>query len=752
MNALAIKTYWGFRPSRVSNLVLVVHKSLLLKMLLPICLVVTVMVASIGLYTPTAVVDTALDEAVVKGLQTADQLRALRSFYSANVVSKAVKDGAKASASYKNDPTAIPVPTTFILDVAQAFSNDQVKIGLVSPYPWPTRAGRVLDDFQRTAWDKLSLDPESHVERREIVNGREVLRVAVGDRMDASCVACHNSNPQSPKRDWKIGDVRGIIEVVRPIDQITQGAQALSWHLVVGIAAAGLALVAALSALGLQLVRPLRDLAGSINNIARGHVHEQVPHTTRVDELGTVARALMNMQEQTNERMRAEEQISHMAHHDALTGLPNRVLFGSELQRALSEWLPDETVAVFCLDLDRFKQVNDTLGHPVGDALLQSVAERLSSFNSDTTLVARLGGDEFSLIQVGATQPDDARSLGEQIIARLSEPYEIRGYQVVIGASVGISLSPFDGDSANDLLKNADLALYRAKTEGRGTLRFFESGMDAQMLARRELELDLRRALVNDEFELYYQPLVNINSDTICGFEALIRWNHPSRGMVSPVEFIPLAEEVGEIEAIGAWVLKTACREAVTWPDEIKVAVNLSPVQFRSGSLVLHVMSALAASRLQANRLELEITEGLLLQDTESTLATLHQIRNLGVRISMDDFGTGYSSLSYLRKFPFDKIKIDQSFVRDLSEADGCMAIVRAVMDLGSSLGMSTTAEGVETAEQLAHLKREGCVEAQGYLISRPRPASAVAEMLFEQLLAGRQGGTISSKHHLLTA
>ena len=738
MNALAIEKPWDFRSLRLPQLITALQSSLLLKMLVPICLVVAAMVIAISIYTPKAVVDTALEEAVVKGLQTADQLRALRAFYSENVVSKAVKDGAKASASYKNDPSAIPVPTTFILDVAQAFSNDQVKVGLVSPFPWPTRAGRVLDDFQREAWDKLSLDPGAHFERREVVNGREVLRVAVGDRMDASCVACHNSNAQSPKRDWKVGDVRGIIEVVRPIDQITRGAQALSWHLVVGISVAGIALFAALSALGLQLVRPLRDLAGSINNIAKGCLHERVPHTARVDELGIVARALMNMQEQTNERMRAEEQISHMAHHDALTGLPNRVLFGSELERALSEWLPDETVAVFCLDLDRFKQVNDTLGHPVGDALLRAVADRLQSFVSDRILVARLGGDEFAVIQVGAEQPHESTGLGEQIIARLSEPYEIRGYQIVIGASVGVSLAPHDGDGADDLLKNADLALYRAKTEGRGTLRFFEPGMDAQMLARRELELDLRRALVNREFELYYQPLVNIDSDAICGFEALIRWNHPTRGMVSPVEFISLAEEVGEIESIGAWVLKTACREAATWPEEIKVAVNLSPLQFRSGSLVLHVMSALSASRLKAERLELEITEGLLLQDTEATLATLHQLRDLGVRISMDDFGTGYSSLSYLRKFPFDKIKIDRSFVRDLAETDGCMAIVRAVMDLGYGLGMSTTAEGVETAEQLAHLRREGCVEAQGYLISPPRPASAVAEMLFTQLLSGK--------------
>ena len=718
------------QPARPRALVDFIRRSVILKLIVPTCIVVGIVLIAISLYTPKAVVDAALEEAVTKSLQTADQLKALRAFYSANVVAKAVKGGAKASPGYKDDPLAIPVPTTFLLDVAQAFSNDQISVGLVSPFPWPMRAGRVLDDFQRYAWDQISRDPNARIERREILNGREVLRVAVGDTMDASCVACHNSNPQSPKRDWKVGDVRGIIEIVRPIDQITRGAQKLSTRLVVGVALAGLILSVALLSMGLRLVRPMRDLAAVIHLIAAGRLRESVPHTSRGDELGTVARALTHLQEQTSERLRAEAQINHMAHHDSLSGLPNRVLFGEELARALEAREPREAVAVFCLDLDRFKAVNDTLGHPVGDRLLKAVAGRLRTCMGEKASVARLGGDEFAIIQTSDRHPVEATILAERVIAELSAPYEVEGYQVAVGASVGIAVAPIDGENAHDLLKNADLALYRAKAEGRGLFRFFEPEMDAKMQARRELELDLRRALVNGEFELHYQPLISIEGGGVCAFEALLRWHHPSRGMIPPIEFIPLAEEVGEIEAIGAWVLRTACREAAAWPAHVRVAVNLSPLQFRSGSLVLHVTSALASSHLPAARLELEITESLMLQETEIVLSTLHQIRDLGVHIALDDFGTGYSSLSYLRKFPFDKIKIDRSFVRDLSDTSESMAIVRAVIGLGYGLGMSTTAEGIETEEQLERLRQEGCMEAQGFLISPPRPASAIAAII----------------------
>ena len=431
------------------------------------------------------------------------------------------------------------------------------------------------------------------------------------------------------------------------------------------------------------------------------------------------------------ERRRAEARISHMAHHDALTDLPNRLLFRERLDEALVRMRRhDEGLAILCLDLDHFKDVNDTLGHPVGDKLLRAVARRLSGALRESDVVARLGGDEFAIIQTSIATPEDASHFAIRLVELIGEPYDIDGHHVIVGASVGIALAPGDGDNPDRLLKNADMALYRAKGDGRGTFRFFEPEMDARVQARRALELDLRKALVAGEFEMFYQPLVNLSDNAVTGFEALLRWRHPVRGMVSPADFIPLAEEIGLIVPLGEWVLRQACAEAATWPDHVKVAVNLSPVQFKSRNLLPAVMMALASSGLPATRLELEITESVLLSESEANLATLHQLRALGVRISMDDFGTGYSSLSYLRTFPFDKIKIDQSFVRELSASGDCMAIVRAVAGLGSSLGIPTTAEGVETDEQLEWLRGEGCTEVQGYLFSPPRPAHEIARLL----------------------
>jgi diguanylate cyclase (GGDEF)-like protein/PAS domain S-box-containing protein len=436
------------------------------------------------------------------------------------------------------------------------------------------------------------------------------------------------------------------------------------------------------------------------------------------------------------ERKQAEARIAHMAHHDALTGLPNRVLFHERLADALAHVRragSGASLAVHCLDLDHFKSVNDTLGHPLGDLLLKAVAGRLRGCLGEDALVARLGGDEFAVIQPVAqgagSAPNEAGALASRLIGAISAPYDIQGHELVIGASIGIALAPGDGDAADVLLRNADMALYRAKAEGRGTSHFFEPEMDRTVQARRQLELDLRKAFANGEFELYYQPLVNLGTNAVTGFEALLRWRHSERGMVSPTEFIPLAEEIGLIVPLGEW-MREACKEAARWPADVKVAVNLSPAQFRSRGLVQAVISALAHSRLPALRLELEITESVLLGETEANLATLHQLREIGARISMDDFGTGYSSLSYLRSFPFDKIKIDRSFVRELVERPDCVAIIRAVAGLGASLGIATTAEGVETAEQLERLRREGCTEVQGFLFSPPRPACELAALM----------------------
>jgi len=430
------------------------------------------------------------------------------------------------------------------------------------------------------------------------------------------------------------------------------------------------------------------------------------------------------------ERCRMEEEIAYLALHDALTGLPNRRKLQEELEAAAYRCERGGGFGVLCLDLDHFKQINDTLGHPIGDRLLQEVAQRLRRIVRKGDVVARLGGDEFAIIQISSDQPHKAVALANRIIEEIKKPFEIDQHQLVIGTSVGIAFAPTDGQDAHTLLKHSDLALYRAKEEGKGVCRLFEAEMDARAKARRQLEIDLRRAVAVGELELYYQPLVDAQSGDIAGFEALLRWNHKERGLVPPFDFIPLAEEIGMMGEIGAWVLKTACHEAATWPEVYRVAVNISPVQFQSRQIDLDVMTALASSNLAPQRLELEITESVMLENTEATLAVLHRLRNCGIRIAMDDFGTGYSSLSYLNTFPFDKIKIDRSFTKSAGTASNAMAIVQAVLGLSKSLGMTTTAEGVETLEQFESLRDEGCVEMQGYLISKPVPARDVPRLI----------------------
>jgi diguanylate cyclase (GGDEF)-like protein len=409
-------------------------------------------------------------------------------------------------------------------------------------------------------------------------------------------------------------------------------------------------------------------------------------------------------------------------------------LFREQLEQALSHATRKEQVAVLCIDLDHFKDVNDSLGHPVGDDLLKAVASRLGDCVRKSDTVARLGGDEFAIVQVGnESQPSAASALGTRLVESIGAPYEIQGHQVIIGASIGISVAPNDGSEPDQLLKNADMGLYLAKADGRGAFRFFEVGMDARAQARRLMMIDLRAALLRNEFVVYYQPIYDLGTDRIICFEALVRWNHPIRGMVAPLNFIPLAEETGLIVPIGSWVLRKACMDATGWPKDVSVAVNLSPAQFKNHNLVPSIVATLTESGLAPNRLELEITESVLLQDSEATLAALHQLREHGIRISMDDFGTGYSSLSYLRSFPFDKIKIDQSFVHDLAAQGDSMAIIRAVTGLGKSLGIVTIAEGVETSEQLALLRAEGCTEVQGFLFNQPRPAADIEKMLSKE-------------------
>ncbi len=439
---------------------------------------------------------------------------------------------------------------------------------------------------------------------------------------------------------------------------------------------------------------------------------------------------LLAVIEDVTERKRAEDQIAHMALHDALTELPNRVLFHRRLEQALTRVRRGENLAVLCLDLDHFKNVNDTHGHPLGDELLKAVAERLRACVRETDTLARLGGDEFAIIQAGIEQPADTLALLNRIQHAIKAPYDLDGLRATMDVSIGISLAPTDSTEPDQLLQQADMALYGAKGDGRGTYRFFEPDMDARIKARRKLEADLRMAIGSGGLDLHYQPLVDLERNEIVGLEALLRWPHPDRGMIPPSEFIPLAEDTGLIVPLGEWVLRQACFEATNWPDNVKIAVNLSPAQFRSPNLAQVVISALAASGVPPARLELEVTEALLLQDNEENLATLHLLRDLGVQIVMDDFGTGYSSLNYLQRFPFDKIKIDRSFVANLSNGnDVALAIVQAVVSLARVLKITAVAEGVETEQQLAMIKAAGCAEAQGYLFSPPKPAKEIAQL-----------------------
>ncbi len=468
-------------------------------------------------------------------------------------------------------------------------------------------------------------------------------------------------------------------------------------------------------------------------NVATGRITRNTFETGEGRLIQIVNQPLKNgwlaTHDDITERMRSEEQIRHLAHYDALTDLPNRALFHERLRQELAQATVERQLAVLYIDIDEFKSVNDSLGHMIGDELLKSVAQRLGACIESSDFVARLGGDEFAIVKTAVKNPADVADLATRALETIRAPYDCLGHQVTSDASIGVAIAPQHGTDLDQILKNADMAMYAAKSAGRRTWRFFEPSMDAHVRARRQLETDLRRTIADEALEVYYQPCLNLQSNRVTGCEALVRWRHPERGMVSPAEFIPIAEETGLINEIGEWVLTKACEEAATWPDAINVAVNVSPVQFRSGTLALKIIAALAASGLPAHRLELEITEAVLIRDDDAALEILHQLRAIGVRIALDDFGTGYSSLSYLQRFPFDKIKIDRCFVNDLAEAGGS-SIVQAVVNIAAARHMATTAEGVETKRQQELLRGLGCTEMQGYLFSAPKPAEEVRRIL----------------------
>jgi diguanylate cyclase (GGDEF)-like protein len=485
--------------------------------------------------------------------------------------------------------------------------------------------------------------------------------------------------------------------------------------------------------------------AAIIRNVSLGKATRQLTEAPGGRAIEIVNRPLkaggwVAMIEDITARTRAEEKIAHLAHYDALTDLPNRALFRERLEQALTAIRPGEQLAVLYVDIDEFKGVNDALGHAVGDELLKGVAERLHACLKGDDVAARLGGDEFAVIQSSIKSQSETTQLVDQIYAAIRMPFECAGHLITTDASIGIALAPGDGLDLDQLLRNADLALYGAKGDGRRTYRFFEAGMDARAKARRLLELELRQAIADGGLEVFYQPVLNLEDGKISSCEALLRWRHPDRGMISPAEFIPIAEETGLINQLGNWVLRQACTEAANWPEEVRVAVNVSPVQFKSQTLVLNVATALSASGLAASRLELEITEAVLIRDDEAALEVLHHLRGLGVRIALDDFGTGYSSLSYLQRFPFDKIKIDRSFIKDMAGGGASSSIVQAVVNIAAASDMTTTAEGVETEQQRNLLYILGCTEMQGWLFS---PAISAVEI--RTLLLSHRGRKVSA-------
>jgi diguanylate cyclase (GGDEF)-like protein/PAS domain S-box-containing protein len=448
------------------------------------------------------------------------------------------------------------------------------------------------------------------------------------------------------------------------------------------------------------------------------------------DGAGLASSVVVSIVRDISERMETESKIASMVHHDALTGLPNRVLLRERLEEARTFVERGGSAAVLSVDLDNFKSVNDTLGHAIGDALLQGVAERLLRCVRQDDTVARLGGDEFVVVLLGLENREEAAQRGQSIVDLVSEPYHLAGHQLLVSASVGITTSPGDGILPDQLLKNADVALYCAKAEGRRAYRLFEPSMAVHRQARLDTEGELRDALADDSFVIYYQPIVSVTSGAIVGLEALVRWQHPVRGLIYPDAFIPIAEDTGMIVRLGEWVLRGACRHASQWPEAVRLCVNVSPTQFKAANFLGTVCDALEASGLPARRLDLEITESVLLQESDGTLATLNELRRMGVSISLDDFGTGYSSLGYLRSFRFDRIKIDRSFVGDLLQRAESAAIVRAVVGIGNALSIATVAEGVETSGQLRRLRAHGCSEAQGYLFSKARPVDEITAML----------------------
>lgn len=644
-------------------------------------------VGFISFYLPHVMRSATIDTAVQASIETIRQIKEMRGYYTQQIIARAMETNTlKPSMNPAGKPNEIPLPATLVKELSELLRKHDTTLALVSPYPWPHRAQRKMDMFEQEAWSRFQQDPDAVFTRQEEVDGQRLLRVAVSDRMTSeTCVSCHNSDPQSVKRDWKVGDVRAVFQVTRLIEPQLAAAE----HQ--GLFVVGMLWVGA-----------------AVGCCAVGFV-------------------FYLFQKKNREKQQADHTAYYYAEHDGLTGLRNRAFLTQGLNGCFEAGVTrPKYAALFLIDLDHFKPVNDTHGHGVGDRLLIAVAQRLRQHARGGDLIARLGGDEFAMAKVGPLSNERIAKDAEALCKALGEPFQIDAHTLKIGASIGTAVIGVDAANTTDLMVAADLALYAAKAAGRSRSRPFDPAMTASALRRMRLEEDMRNALRRGEFVLYYQPIVSAATGRIVKFEALIRWNHPERGLLPPSEFISVAEETGLIVPMGSWILRTACKQIAALRGGHRISVNLSTVQLSRDTLIPALKRALEDSMLDPARLEVEITESVMIDSNSSTRALLNEIKEMGIEISIDDFGTGYSCLSYLQSYPVNCIKIDRSFVTPLGKLDSARSIVGAIIALSHALGMTAVAEGVETAEQFAELKDLGCDAVQGYYIARPLPLESI--------------------------
>lgn len=651
---------------------------------------------AIEMYLPGAMKAAAIEAAYRSNIETVDQIKLTRGYYTRNVVAKELASGhLTPSHDHKGNPKAIPLPATFVQDISDLLKEKDTTLSLTSPYPWPNRADRAMDSFQTTAWDAFQRDPSAIVSREETRDGKRLLRIGVPDRMtEAACVSCHNNSPESPKRDWKLGDVRAVMEVTRVIEPYLAAAEQRSRMIVLAITAATTVVIAI--------------LFGVAGLFAR---HEREKRSTN-------------------------RHVHYLAHHDSMTGTLNRGSFLASLTRAMSGWQSRSRVAVHYIDLDRFKEINDQLGHGVGDELLCSVAKRLKQLLGRDDIISRLGGDEFAVAQTDLQGLEDASLMAQRITDTLAQPFQLSHHSVTVSGSVGSAVAGGSHVTGDELLEDADIALYRAKDAGRACYVLFAPEMRDAMTARRQLEAHIRDAVAREMFELYFQPLIRRNG-RLDGFEALLRLRDDRGEFIAPSVFVPMVEEMGAIGSLGEWVIRNACAVASTWPEHLKISVNLSPVQFKGGaSIAAIVADALTKTGLGAGRLELEITEGLLLEASDDVIEQLFDLKKAGAAIVMDDFGTGYSSLGHLWRLPFDKIKVDKSFVPKGEASQQCVTpVLQTIIGLGRTLNMKVTVEGIETAAQAAFFRELHCDYFQGYFFGKPMARGDAAIVILRDLL-----------------